>query len=142
MRTDLRNLPRPQLEGLATFVVGVASFWLISDYPNECGWLTEEEKEWLIYRRATDNSKVGEAEHVSKKFIWSAFSTWQTWLSIGYYLGVVVPLYAISLISPTLVAGLGNYTRAQTQLLTVPYYVVAFLFVMAVCASPLLPDGL
>ncbi|GAA5913374.1 hypothetical protein JCM8208_004745 [Rhodotorula glutinis] len=118
--------------GLATLVVGVASFWLISDYPNECGWLTQEEKEWLIYRRATDNSKVGEAEHVSKSFIWSAFSTWQTWLSIGYYLGVVVPLYAISLISPTLVAGLGNYTRAQTQLLTVPYYVVAFLFVMAV----------
>ncbi|GAA5946567.1 hypothetical protein JCM3775_002142 [Rhodotorula graminis] len=120
------------LEGLATFVVGVASFWLISDYPNECKWLTQEEKEWLIYRRATDNSKVGEAEHVSKSFIWSAFSTWQTWLSIGYYLGVVVPLYAISLISPTLVAGLGDYSRAQTQLLTVPYYVVAFLFVMAV----------
>jgi sugar phosphate permease len=120
------------LEGLATLVVGISAFWLISDYPADCHWLTEEEKEWLIYCKATDNSSVGEAEHVSKKFVWSAFTTWQTWLSIGYYLGVVVPLYAISLISPTLISGFGHYTRPQIQLLTVPYYVAAFIFVMGV----------
>ncbi|GAA6002094.1 uncharacterized protein JCM10292_001844 [Rhodotorula paludigena] len=119
------------LEGLLTFVVGCTVPWTMPDYPMECKWLTPEEQEWLVYRRATDNSKVGEAEHVSKVFVKQAFMDWQTWLAIGLYFGVVVPLYAISLVLPTIINSFGQYTRPQVQLLTVPVYFAAFLYVMA-----------
>ncbi|GEM11802.1 MFS nicotinic acid transporter [Rhodotorula toruloides] len=118
------------LEGLATFVVGCAGFFVICDFPQDCKWLTTEEKEWLVYRKATDSSSVGEAEHVSKAYIWQAVKDWQTWVAICFYLGVVVPLYAISLVSPTLIASFGQYTRAQSQLLTLPVYVCACAFVV------------
>ncbi|CDR48538.1 RHTO0S18e02256g1_1 [Rhodotorula toruloides] len=108
------------LEGLATFIVGVSAFFLISDFPADCKWLTDEEREWLIYRKATDSSSVGEAEHVAKNHVWQALTDWQTY----------VALYAISLISPTLINSFGKYTRAESQLMTLPVYIAACIFVL------------
>ncbi|BGP35902.1 hypothetical protein JCM10296v2_007754 [Rhodotorula toruloides] len=120
------------------FIVGVSAFFLISDFPADCKWLTDEEREWLIYRKATDSSSVGEAEHVSKEHVWQALTDWQTYVlritlppSVGH--GLLLggcPLYAISLISPTLIAGFGTYTRAESQLMTLPIYVTACIFVL------------
>ncbi|GAA5882153.1 hypothetical protein JCM3774_002944 [Rhodotorula dairenensis] len=118
------------LEGLATFVVGVASFWAISDYPQDCKWLTKEEADWLIYKKAIDSGVHGETEVVSWTYVRQALTSWQTYLSVLYYFGVVVPLYAISLISPTLINAFGKFTRPQVQLLTVPMYAVACVFVV------------
>lgn len=39
---------------------------------------------------------------------------------------ILPALYAISLISPTLIAGFGTYTRAESQLMTLPIYVTAW----------------
>ncbi|GAA5988437.1 hypothetical protein JCM10908_003565 [Rhodotorula pacifica] len=118
------------LEGLATFVVGVASFWAISDYPQDCKWLTKEEADWLIYKKAIDSGVHGETEEVSWTYVRQALTSWQTYLSVLYYFGVVVPLYAISLISPTLISAFGKFSRPQVQLLTVPMYAVACIFVV------------
>ncbi|KWU42671.1 MFS general substrate transporter [Rhodotorula sp. JG-1b] len=118
------------LEGLATFVAGIASFWAISDYPQDCKWLTKEEADWLIYKKAIDSGVHGETEEVSWTYVRQALTSWQTYLSVLYYFGVVVPLYAISLISPTLIQAFGRYTRPQVQLLTVPMYAVACIFVV------------
>ncbi|BGP57171.1 hypothetical protein JCM8202v2_004811 [Rhodotorula sphaerocarpa] len=118
------------LEGLATLVAGVAAFWAISDYPQDCKWLTKEEADWLIYRKKIDSGPHGESSHMSWKFVRQALVDWQTYLGVLYYLGVVVPLYAISLISPTLINSFGKFTRPQVQLMTVPYYAVACVFVV------------
>ncbi|TKA51422.1 hypothetical protein B0A53_05335 [Rhodotorula sp. CCFEE 5036] len=110
------------LEGLATFVAGIASFWAISDYPQDCKWLTKEEADWLIYKKAIDSGVHGETEEVSWTYVRQALTSWQTYLAVLYYFGVVVPLYAISLISPTLITAF--------ELLTVPMYAVACIFVV------------
>ncbi|GAA6040989.1 hypothetical protein NBRC10512_006682 [Rhodotorula toruloides] len=132
------------LEGLATFIVGVSAFFLISDFPADCKWLTDEEREWLIYRKATDSSSVGEAEHVAKNHVWQALTDWQTYVvsspslrSPSRRLWLTLPpsprarpLYAISLISPTLINSFGKYTRAESQLMTLPVYIAACIFVL------------
>lgn len=118
------------LEGLATFVAGIASFWAISDYPQDCKWLTKEEADWLIYKKAIDSGVHGETEEVSWTYVRQALTSWQTYLAVLYYFGVVVPLYAISLISPTLITAFGKFSRPQVQLLTVPMYAVACIFVV------------
>ncbi|GAA5932880.1 hypothetical protein JCM1841_004624 [Sporobolomyces salmonicolor] len=119
------------LEGLATFLAGVLALFTISDFPQTVKWLTEEEREWVVWRLATDGTSVGEAHLVSKKYIWAAFKDPQIYLAVGYYLGVVVPLYSISLFMPTLINAFGDFTTPQVQLLTIPVYFVAFIFVMS-----------
>ncbi|GAA5890583.1 hypothetical protein JCM6882_002970 [Rhodosporidiobolus microsporus] len=118
------------LEGLATVVFGVVTVFILPPYPHQVKWLTPEEREWLVYCKEIDSGRHGEADTVSKKYVWQALSDWQCWLSLGHYVGVVTPLYAISLFAPTLINAFGQYTRPQVQLLTVPIYVTAFIFVM------------
>ncbi|BGP20796.1 hypothetical protein JCM10213_008933 [Rhodosporidiobolus nylandii] len=120
------------LEGLATVVFGVATVFILPPYPHQVKWLTPEEREWLLWCKASDGSSVGEAEGVSKKYILQALTDWQCWLSLGHYMGVVVPLYAISLFAPTLINSFGEYTRPQVQLLTVPIYAAACIFVLGI----------
>ncbi|GAA5903403.1 hypothetical protein JCM5296_005640, partial [Sporobolomyces johnsonii] len=119
------------LEGLATFLAGILAVFTISDFPQTVKWLTEEEREWVVWRLATDGTSVGEAHGVSKKYIWAAFKDPQIYLGVGFYLGVVIPLYSISLFMPTLINAFGKFTTPQVQLLTIPVYFVAFVFVMS-----------
>ncbi|KAK4053319.1 hypothetical protein OIO90_003931 [Microbotryomycetes sp. JL221] len=113
------------LEGLLTVIAGIVAFWALTDYPGTASWLSEEEKAWLIYRKATDSGVHGESDQVKSVFIKRALTDWQVWLATAFYMGVVTPLYAIGLFAPTLINALGGYTRPQVQLLTVPIYVAA-----------------
>lgn len=129
------------LEGIATVVVALASFFLLYDFPDTASFLTQEEREFLLLRLrlqgqtklASDPEKSGDAQVVEaaaygEGFSWTyvkqAFMDWQIWVSIILYWGVVCPLYGISLFLPTIIKGLG-YTSSQAQLLTVPIYITA-----------------
>ena len=46
------------LEGIFTIVVGITSFFLISDFPDEARWLTEDERKFVIARAATNDKKT------------------------------------------------------------------------------------
>lgn len=63
MSTFLRH----HSEGLITVLAGVLAVFAIADYPVTCKWLTEEEREWVAYRLATDGSSVGEGHEVKSK---------------------------------------------------------------------------
>ncbi|GAA5969811.1 hypothetical protein JCM3765_002193 [Sporobolomyces pararoseus] len=118
------------LEGLITFLAGILAIFAIADYPTTCKWLNDEEREWIAYRLATDGSSVGEGHDVKSRYIWDAFKDWQIYVSTAYYMSVVVPLYSISLFMPTLIRAFGKFTTPQVQLLTIPVYFVACLFVL------------
>lgn len=118
------------LEGLITVLAGVLAIFTISDYPATSKWLTPEEREWVAWRLATDGSSVGEGHDVKSKYIWAAFKDWQTYVATLYYMGVVVPLYSISLFMPTLIRAFGKFSTPQVQLLTIPVYFVACVFVL------------
>lgn len=45
------------LEGIATILVGIAAFFLVSDFPDDAKWLTEEEREFVIARAVGGNKK-------------------------------------------------------------------------------------
>lgn len=48
------------LEGLATAVAAIICFFLVSDFPEEVKWLSEEERDFLRAKLAKD---VGKADH-------------------------------------------------------------------------------
>ncbi|KAI0079386.1 MFS general substrate transporter [Panus rudis PR-1116 ss-1] len=112
------------LEGLLTVLAGVASFWIIQDFPDTAKFLTEAERTVVIRRLQEDDQFSAAGEKLRWKYIWQSLIDWKTWLGMLLYMGSDGPLYAFSLFLPTIINQLG-YTATPANLLTVPIYVVA-----------------
>ncbi|KAJ4150738.1 hypothetical protein LMH87_011473 [Akanthomyces muscarius] len=127
------------LEGLVTVVVAIVSYFLLYDFPETAGFLTEEERAFVVYRlryqgqvasttttssEGPASAKVAQSEEFQWKYVWQAFTDWQIYVNIFVYWGVVCPLYGISLFLPTIIKDL-NYTNSTAQLMTVPIYITA-----------------
>ncbi|KAG7579940.1 hypothetical protein FFLO_00148 [Filobasidium floriforme] len=110
------------LEGIATVIVAVASFWMLYDYPDTAKFLTEDERAFIVERLKLDNDGCSQA--YKNKFIKDAFLDWKVWVFAVMFQGSLMPVYAFALFSPTLTANLG-YTAAKAQLMSVPPYCVA-----------------
>lgn len=120
------------LEGLLTFVFGVASFWWFPKYPKDASFLTEREREYVLWNvhHLTNQDKLhpdapkGEDQSSDRSFIWAVFKDINCWAQLFSYLGVALPTYGLSLFMPTIVKNLG-YTSVRAQLMTVPIYIVS-----------------
>ncbi|TFK86776.1 MFS general substrate transporter [Polyporus arcularius HHB13444] len=112
------------IEGMATVVVGVVSFFILVDFPHTATFLTPEERAWVVHRKKYDNSSVGEEEHFELRHIWETLLDWQVWAHILIYMSIITPLYGISLFLPSIINGFG-FSTPISQLLTVPPYVFA-----------------
>lgn len=116
------------LEGIATVVVGFIAYFTLYDYPETAKFLTEEERQFVMYRIKFDgqssSSAVAQDDSMNSKYLWDAFKDIQTWLHLGLFWGIICPLYSISFFLPSIVKNLG-YTSSKAQLLTIPIYIVA-----------------
>ena len=45
------------LEGILTILIGIAAFFFVSDFPQECQWLSEEERHFVLAKSHTDESQ-------------------------------------------------------------------------------------
>jgi sugar phosphate permease len=113
------------LEGLATVVVALSAFWLMPDYPETAKFLTPSEKEHLLECLKRDTAL--EPSHFEMRFVWETLRNPMSWLQALIYIGMVVPLYALSLFLPTIINALG-YSASHAQLLTIPPYALACAF--------------
>ncbi|KAJ3481682.1 hypothetical protein NLI96_g7499 [Meripilus lineatus] len=112
------------LEGLLTVLAGVASFWIIQDFPDTAKFLSEAERTVVIRRLQDDDQYSAGGEELRWKYIWQSIFDWKTWLGMLLYTGSDGPLYAFSLFLPSIINQLG-FTATPANLLTVPVYVVA-----------------
>jgi len=108
------------LEGLATMIAAFASYFFMHDYPETAGFLSETERAQIVYMLKEDSQDL--ATQYDRKFVWQAMKDYQTYVQIGIYIGLLIPVYAIALFTPTIVQELG-FTAAQAQLLTIPPFV-------------------
>ncbi|KAL4894758.1 major facilitator superfamily domain-containing protein [Aspergillus ambiguus] len=117
------------LEGIATVLVAVLSYFLVWDEPSTATFLSEGEKLIIIELLADSRASVG-ANQLGEKsaFDWrqvkQALLDWQTYLHALGYWGMACAVYALSLFLPTIIKGLG-YSSANAQLLTIPVYAAA-----------------
>ncbi|KAM3514399.1 hypothetical protein MY11210_001953 [Beauveria gryllotalpidicola] len=125
------------LEGIFTVVVAVVSYFTLYDFPESAGFLTEEERAFVVYRlryqgQVTSTTsdggpataRVAQSEEFQWKYVWQAFTDWQIYVNTFVSWGVVCPLYGISLFLPTIIKDLG-YARSTAQLMTIPIYITA-----------------
>ena len=70
----------PVLEGLATVLAGVISFWVIQDFPDTAKFLTEAERTVVIRRLQGDDQFSAAGETLKMKYIFKSLSDWKTWV--------------------------------------------------------------
>lgn len=112
------------LEGIATVLIGIASFWMVFDFPDEATFLSDVDRQRVIRRLKADQQSSAEHEEFRMSYFWASVKDWKTWLYAVIYMGCDGPLYAFSLFLPTIISGLG-YTSTRAQLLSVPPYAAA-----------------
>lgn len=115
------------LEGLATVLIGCASWWMVHDFPDEATFLTDEDRRRVHARLRLDMQSSAEHEEYNFKYFISALKDWKMYMFMIIYQGCDTALYAFSLFLPTIIKGLG-YTNTRANLLTVPPYAVAACF--------------
>ncbi|WWC67492.1 uncharacterized protein I206_101400 [Kwoniella pini CBS 10737] len=118
------------IEGLLSFVVGIASIFMVHDWPDQAKFLTPLEKEMVLLRLKEDTGIMQEGTF-SWTVVKKALKDWKTPIFMLMYIGCAEPIYSQSLFSPTIIAALGKFTKAQSLLLSTPPYVLAFITTMA-----------
>lgn len=86
------------LEGIVTVLVAFAAFFLLYDFPETAGFLTEEERQFVIHRLKYQGQtptqgdegriQVAQAEEFRWEYVWQAFRDWQIWLNLFVYWAV------------------------------------------------------
>ena len=112
------------IEGLPTIVLGTAIWWWLADSPETARYLSEEEKQLVVIRkeRQAGYSKSSDAFH--KEDVYKGLKDWKIWAFCVGQFGVDTMLYGYSTFLPTIIRGLGTWTTAEIQCLTIPCYAV------------------
>ncbi|KAG5337104.1 hypothetical protein C0989_010759 [Termitomyces sp. Mn162] len=103
------------IEGLATVLAGVASFWIIQDFPDTAKFLTAAERTLVVRRLQSDAQFSAAGEQLRFKYIWAALKDWKTWVGMIVYMGCDAPLYAFSLFLPTIINQRENARRDRGE---------------------------
>jgi sugar phosphate permease len=140
------------LEGLVTVIVGIVSYWMVHDFPQEATFLSDDDRARVIRRLKEDQQASAEHEvcwqQISTKhlfrantdeqefkmtYFWQSVTDWKTWCFAIIYMGADGALYAFSLFLPTIINALG-YSGTTANLLSVPPYACAAVFTVVVGA--------
>ncbi|KAJ3078839.1 hypothetical protein HK102_004205 [Quaeritorhiza haematococci] len=113
------------LEGIPTILVGIATWWILPDFPHTAKFLTEEERTLAVERLKLDNVDCEES-HLSREELVGTLTDLKVWGYMLLYIGIATPLYGISFFLPTIIRNLG-FSNLNAQLLSSPPYIVACL---------------
>lgn len=110
------------IEGIPTVLIGVATWFGLADDPDTAYYLNKEERALVARRRGR---YIGQTES-AQKFHWADVKEgvldWKIWVfSIGQF-GIDTMLYGYSTFLPTIIKGMGSWTTAEVQALTIPCY--------------------
>ncbi|RMZ68794.1 pantothenate transporter liz1 [Pyrenophora seminiperda CCB06] len=116
------------IEGAATMIWAIASYFILLDFPANTKRLTERERAIATARLREGGVQThveGEERMGKMKSLRLAIVDWRT---ISFILGymVIVGSSTLSYFYPTLVHGLGYTDKVTAQYMTVPIYAVAF----------------
>lgn len=119
------------LEGLATILIGIASYWMVHDFPDEAKFLSDEDRARVLRRLKADKQSSAQHESFQMKYFWASVRDWKTWCFAIIYMGADMALYAFSLFLPTIIQTLG-YQSTKANLLSVPPYAAAAIMTVLV----------
>ncbi|EXJ89751.1 hypothetical protein A1O3_02818 [Capronia epimyces CBS 606.96] len=110
------------IEGLPSFVLGIAVYFWLADAPETAYYLSQEERNLMLVRKRRQIGHTSSADLLHKQDVIKAFMDWKVWMFAVGQFGADTMLYGYSTFLPTIIKGLGKWSTAETQALTVPCY--------------------
>ncbi|ORY00958.1 major facilitator superfamily domain-containing protein [Clohesyomyces aquaticus] len=114
------------IEGIVTICVSILSLPFIIPWPENCTFLTPEEKELMLARVKAEGGHIAEDEITFKQAL-NVLKDWKIWAGVAMNLGVTENANSLSNFQPTILKGLG-YTSTQAQVHTIPVYLTGAAF--------------
>ncbi|KAF4121913.1 Major Facilitator Superfamily [Geosmithia morbida] len=116
------------LEGVFTVVLGLASYWLLVDFPDSkrknWSFLSERERRWVVDRISRDRGDAHQEPFKIKKFLAAGLDP-KIWAYAMIFLCTTTISYALAYTLPLILVGNLGFTVAQAQCLVAPPYVLA-----------------
>lgn len=90
------------IEGLATVVIGLCSFFMVHDFPDQpIRFLSDQERQRLLERLRADGQASADHENFQWAYLRASLKDWKTYTSSIIYMGLGGGLYGFSLFLPT-----------------------------------------
>jgi len=106
------------IEGIPSVILGVVTWFYLTDRPAQADWLTAEQKAWLSSRLESEVAAKQAAQHLT---LGQALTSPKVLMLSVIYFGFVGALYGMQFWLPQIVKAFG-YSNAQTGFVTaVPY---------------------
>jgi ACS family tartrate transporter-like MFS transporter len=106
-------------EAIPTIVIGVLTFFVLTDRPEQAKFLTAEERNWLVAKIAAERRAT---EAVRKFTLWQALYNPKVLLLALNYLGIVTASLGMLIFVPQIIKSLGDYSNMTVGWLTmIPY---------------------
>ena len=106
-------------EAIPTVVIGVITFFVLTDRPEQAKFLTAEERNWLVTTIAAERRAT---EAVRKFSLWQALYNPKVLLLSLNYFGIVTASLGMLIFIPQMIKSLGNYSNMTVGWLTmIPY---------------------
>ncbi|KZT28361.1 MFS general substrate transporter [Neolentinus lepideus HHB14362 ss-1] len=119
------------LEGVATCIFSIIWFYIIPDFPEDCSFLSNEEREVVRLRLQGDVGDAKLGQSIGWRDVLEVIKDYKVLLGGFMYLGVLVPAYGYAYFAPTIIKSLG-YGTIQAQLHSVPPWACSFVFSIAI----------
>jgi MFS family permease len=111
------------LEGIPTFVLGVATFWILPDSPETAYFLNAEEKVFAAARLKRQTGYTISAAEFHWDDVRKCFKDWRVWTLCVAQFGSDTMLYGFSTFLPTIIRGImPKASNSMVQVLTIPCY--------------------
>jgi len=106
-------------EAIPTVVIGVLTYFVLTDRPQQAKFLTEEERNWLVTTMAAERR----ATEAARKFtLWEALYDPKVLLLALNYVGIVTASLGMLIFVPQMIKSLGSYSNMTVGWLTmIPY---------------------
>jgi ACS family tartrate transporter-like MFS transporter len=106
-------------EAIPTVVIGVITFFVLTDRPEQAKFLTAEERNWLVSTIAAERRAT---EAVRTFTLWQALYNPKVLLLALNYLGIVTASLGMLIFIPQMIKSLGDYSNMTVGWLTmIPY---------------------
>ena len=115
------------IEGLPTFVLGIATWWLLADSPETAYYLNDEERELMVRRKRRQIGHTSSGDEFHRADVVKGLKDWKIYIFCAGQFGMDTMLYGYSTFLPTIIKELGDWGTAETQALTIPCYVLGAL---------------
>jgi ACS family tartrate transporter-like MFS transporter len=116
------------LEGLPAIVLGIVTYFYLTDRPKDASWLEPEEREWLSEVIARDNAEAADSQADFRSIIRDL----RVWHLAAIYCTVIIGLYGLGFWMPQIIHAMNPaFTNFEIGLVMVIPYLIALCAMVA-----------